>query len=61
MTKLSCVFRSVETMIFVFSFLPLLVTGLKSEEYSEYKLVLDAGNNLTTVGGSLNFLCFVHS
>ena len=37
------------------------VKPMKSEEYSEYKLVLDAGNNSTRVGFDLflwNFLIF---
>ena len=37
-------------MILVFFILLNSVQSLKSEEYTEYKLVLDAGNNSTRVG-----------
>ena len=36
-------------MIFFLAILPFLVQSLESEEYDEYKLVLDAGNDMTRV------------
>ena len=36
-------------MIFFLAILPFLVQSLESEEYNEYKLVLDAGHDMTRV------------